>query len=88
MSNMWAERKSFDKRVSRETFVSEKNAKQLEHEANRMGHKSSVKRDTERASTAARRERKALYGKYDPMSAVSLCCHMLVINGVCSGCGE
>lgn len=43
----------------------------------------------ERPATAERRERTALYGKWNPLNGVSDCCMMLrAASGECTGCGE
>lgn len=84
--NEWAKRKANIKKDRRETARSLSEMQAAKFNNSERYKTKRVK--NERASTAARRERSAIYGKMNPANATSLCCHMMVINGECSGCGE
>jgi hypothetical protein len=86
MSNQWAQRKAAQKRDRRETARSLQNLVNDQFAAPRLVTK---KERRERPATAAKRERKAIYGKYDPTNEISECCYMILANnGSCTGCGE
>jgi len=86
-NNGWAAKKAAEKRDKKMAAASYAEHKQLKRKAERDGSITKRVRN-ERPATAAKRERKAIYGKYNPSNAVSLCCHMMIIGGCCSGCGE
>ena len=88
MSNGFAAKVALDKKMKREAASSYRMARDLKRKAERDGTVTKRVRN-ERPATAERRERKAIYGKYNPAWGVSECCSMILsASGVCSGCGE
>lgn len=85
MSNGWAQRKAAQKRDRIETAVSLKTMFKEQQESPRYKTK---RERAERPATAEKRERRAIYGKFNPANPISDCCSMMMLNGECSGCGE
>lgn len=87
-NNGWAAKVALDKKMKRESAASYRQARDLKRKAERDGTVTKRER-RERPATAERRERKALYGKYNPAWGVSECCFMILsADGHCTGCGE
>lgn len=85
--NGWAQRKAAQKRDNAEAGRSLRNL--VNEQFAVEGYKTKCVKDTERPATAARRERKAFYGKFKPEWGVCPDCFMILsASGACTGCGE
>lgn len=85
MTNQWAARKANQKRDRMDTARSMREMQDARFSGSGFSTKREVK---ERPATAERRERVAIYGKFNPKNPISECCSMMVINHECTGCGD
>lgn len=83
--NGFAAKVALDKKMKRESAASYVLAKELKRKATNDGTVTKRERN-ERPATAAKRERKAIYGKCNPANPICPeCFTILASNGSCSG---